>query len=205
MATLIAVYGVGLVTPLGWMYAGIVWAYAFACFLITDPVKLLAYKVLDTVKADTRPSAEAEPKPDANAQPHQVTKTVKADAKPVPKADPEPDAKAKQVPDAKAEPESRPTAKLGSAAKGAPDPLPDSGSQPATEPVPQPAETNAKVTALLDTKLRDVLLAAVLKDPADGGRLIAKAISDAETPAAAAKPTEAKPATPAAPAPQAAA
>ncbi len=191
VATLIAVYGVGLVTPLGWMYAGIVWAYAFACFLITDPVKLLAYKVLDTVKADTRPSAEAEPKPDANAQPHQVTETVKADAKPVPKADPEPDAKAKPGPDAKAGPASQPTAKLASGDQGAPEPRPrpNSGSQPTTGPVPQPAATNAKVTALLDTKLGDVLLAAVLKDPADGGRLIAKAISNAESPAAAAKPT----------------
>jgi H+-transporting ATPase len=52
VATLIAVYGAGLVTPLGWTYAGIVWAYAFGWFLLTDPVKLLAYKVLDTVKAD---------------------------------------------------------------------------------------------------------------------------------------------------------
>ncbi len=50
-ATLISVYGAWLVTPLGWKYAGIVWGYAFAWFLVTDPVKLLAYKVLDTVKA----------------------------------------------------------------------------------------------------------------------------------------------------------
>ena len=50
-ATLISVYGAWLVTPLGWKYAGIVWGYAFAWFLMTDPVKLLAYKVLDSVKA----------------------------------------------------------------------------------------------------------------------------------------------------------
>jgi H+-transporting ATPase len=48
LATLIAVYGAGLVTPLGWTYAGIVWAYALGWFLLTDPVKLLAYKLLDT-------------------------------------------------------------------------------------------------------------------------------------------------------------
>jgi H+-transporting ATPase len=98
VATLIAMYGVGLVTPLGWMYTGIVWAYAFACFLITDPVKLLAYKILDTAKADTRPSAEAGPKLDAKAQPRQVTETVKADAKPGAKAKPGPDAKAGPAP-----------------------------------------------------------------------------------------------------------
>jgi H+-transporting ATPase len=47
LATLIAVYGAGLVTPLGWKYAGLVWAYALVWFLLTDPVKLLAYWVLD--------------------------------------------------------------------------------------------------------------------------------------------------------------
>jgi H+-transporting ATPase len=64
VATLIAVYGAGLVTPLGWMYSGIVWAYAFGWFLLTDPVKLLAYKILDTVEADSASLAgkEAEAK-----------------------------------------------------------------------------------------------------------------------------------------------
>jgi H+-transporting ATPase len=52
VATLVAVYGAGLVTPLGWRYAGIVWAYAVGCFLLTDPLKLLAYKVLDTVHSN---------------------------------------------------------------------------------------------------------------------------------------------------------
>jgi H+-transporting ATPase len=59
IATLIAFYGAGLVTPLGWKYAGMVWAYAFGWFLLTDPVKLLAYRVLDAAKV------EAEPKPAA--------------------------------------------------------------------------------------------------------------------------------------------
>ncbi len=52
VATLIAVYGAGLVAPLGWMYAGMVWAYAFVWFLLTDPVKLLAYMILDPVRKD---------------------------------------------------------------------------------------------------------------------------------------------------------
>lgn len=54
IATLIAVYGVKLVTPLGWKYAGIVWIYALACFLVTDPLKLLTYKVLDSIKAKSK-------------------------------------------------------------------------------------------------------------------------------------------------------
>jgi H+-transporting ATPase len=50
-ATLVAVYGAGLVTPLGWKYAGIVWAYAIIWFLATDPLKLLAYTILDPTQA----------------------------------------------------------------------------------------------------------------------------------------------------------
>jgi H+-transporting ATPase len=61
IATLIAVYGAGLVAPLGWTYSGLVWAYAFAWFLLTDPLKLLAYKVLDPIGADTRKPAKAAP------------------------------------------------------------------------------------------------------------------------------------------------
>jgi hypothetical protein len=48
--------------------------------------------------------------------------------------------------------------------------------------------------ALLDMKLGDVLLAAVSKDPADAGRLIAQAIDDAESPEAAGSPKANKPA-----------
>jgi len=61
-ATLIAVYGAGLVTPLGWEYAGMVWAYAFAWFLVTDPVKLLTYKILEDVKATADPRDRAQTK-----------------------------------------------------------------------------------------------------------------------------------------------
>lgn len=46
LATLIAVYGV-LMPPLGWKWAGLVWAYAFAWFLVNDRIKLFAYRVFD--------------------------------------------------------------------------------------------------------------------------------------------------------------
>lgn len=46
IATLIAVYGVAM-TPLGWRWAGIVWAYALFWFFIEDRVKLGAYHWLD--------------------------------------------------------------------------------------------------------------------------------------------------------------
>ncbi len=50
VATLFAVYGV-FMTPLGWGWAGFVWAYAVAWFLVNDRVKLLAYRVLGSEKA----------------------------------------------------------------------------------------------------------------------------------------------------------
>ena len=50
LATLIAVYGL-FMTPLGWSWALFVWGYALSWFLVTDPLKLLAYRILDPVKS----------------------------------------------------------------------------------------------------------------------------------------------------------
>jgi H+-transporting ATPase len=50
VATLIAVYGL-FMSSLGWRWAGFVWVYALAWFLVNDRVKLLAYRVFDTAKA----------------------------------------------------------------------------------------------------------------------------------------------------------
>jgi H+-transporting ATPase len=60
-ATLIAIFGFGLVTPLGWKFAGLVWTYAFAWFLLTDPVKLLAYRILDRGQASAKVDVKVEP------------------------------------------------------------------------------------------------------------------------------------------------
>ncbi len=49
IATLIAVYGL-FMAPLGWKWAGFVWAYALVWALINDRVKLLAYRILDPSK-----------------------------------------------------------------------------------------------------------------------------------------------------------
>ena len=53
LATLIAVYGV-FMTPLGWGWAGFVWGYALAWFLVNDRVKLLAYRIFDPAKGAIR-------------------------------------------------------------------------------------------------------------------------------------------------------
>jgi H+-transporting ATPase len=58
LATLIAVYGV-FMTPLGWGWAMFVWGYALAWFLVTDPVKLLAYWILDPLKGTPKSEVKA--------------------------------------------------------------------------------------------------------------------------------------------------
>ncbi len=47
IATLIAVYGLNLMAPIGWGWALLVWGYALAWFLVNDRVKLWAYRVFD--------------------------------------------------------------------------------------------------------------------------------------------------------------
>jgi H+-transporting ATPase len=55
VATLIAVYGF-LMPPLGWGWAGFVWGYALLWALVSDQVKLLAYRIFDPVKVDPEPA-----------------------------------------------------------------------------------------------------------------------------------------------------
>ena len=50
LATFIAVYGF-FMPPLGWGWAGFVWGYALLWFLVSDRIKLLAYRIFDPVKA----------------------------------------------------------------------------------------------------------------------------------------------------------
>jgi H+-transporting ATPase len=91
VATLIAVYGL-FMTPLGWDWAGFVWGYALAWFLVNDRVKLLAYRIFDPIKAAPKP--EAEPKLEAEPQPAaKVEAEPEAKAKPEINAEPRPAAK----------------------------------------------------------------------------------------------------------------
>ncbi len=112
IATLIAVYGV-FMEPLGWGYAGIVWGYALAWFLVNDRVKLLAYRIFDRQSARLKAGAQAplqseakdvaQPVPTAKAKPVPATK---AEEKPVAKAEPISAAKPEANPIANAEPAS---------------------------------------------------------------------------------------------------
>jgi H+-transporting ATPase len=94
--------------------------------------------------------------------------------KPEPKARPEPQAEPKSA--AKDEP--------GSKAKD--EAIPEAKDE--TRPV-----SGADVAALLNTPLGDVLVAGLLKDPEDAGRLIAQGIIQTEARIVAAKPPEAAP------------
>jgi H+-transporting ATPase len=47
VATLLAVYGV-FMPPIGWGWAGAVWAYALGWFVINDQIKVAAYRVFDS-------------------------------------------------------------------------------------------------------------------------------------------------------------
>jgi H+-transporting ATPase len=105
-ATLICVFGF-LVAPLWWGWVALVWGYALVWFLVTDPVKLLAYRFLDSSKSKPHAKAEPKPEPEADAKPQ-----VKADPKR--EANAEPKASAKPQPAAKAQPKPESKAKIPS-------------------------------------------------------------------------------------------
>jgi H+-transporting ATPase len=126
VATLIAVYGL-FMAPLGWKWAGFVWAYAIAWALINDRIKLLAYKIFDPVKAAPKSETKGELKPEAKAE---AKPDVKGEPKPEGNAEPKPEAKADEPkPEAKAEP--KPEAKADA-------PKPEAKAKPKSEPQDKP-------------------------------------------------------------------
>ena len=116
LATCIAVFGF-LMPPLDWRWAAAVWGYALIWALLSDRIKLLAYRIFDSPKAAQAAKvkgiaarAKVEAKPDAHA-------TAKPDAKvaaaPEVKAEAKPDAKVAAAPEVKAE--AKPDAKVAAA------------------------------------------------------------------------------------------
>ena len=267
LATLIAVYGL-FMTPLGWKWAGFVWAYALVWFLINDGLKLVAYKVLDATKGVVKPKITATAKPEDKAEPDAEAKNKpQPAAEPQAKAEPKPEDKAMAKPDGNAKPEVGVEPKSDTAEQPEPEAAappeaddrnkpkpqpavepqakadtksddkavvkPDGNAKPEVEDKPKsetveqprqgdaaPAEADAKdkpqpqpvvepetapkpdaktaISTLLDTTLGDVLLAGIVKDPGAAGRIIAEALSPAETPADKAEPkSEDKATTPA--------
>ena len=50
LATLAAVYGL-LMNPIGWRWAGLVWAYSLAWFVVNDLIKRAGYRLFDTERS----------------------------------------------------------------------------------------------------------------------------------------------------------
>jgi H+-transporting ATPase len=193
LATFISVYGAGLVTPLGWKYAGMVWAYALAWFLVTDPLKLLTYKVLDTVKADEQKSAKTASAP--------VAAVLPVPAGHDSQTSPDPSAKPKPATKDMSPPESHETAKPGDAQAPAPEGKAKPEAAPKAVPAP-PAPAAAASTelkgasredigTLVKTMVGDLARAGMLKDPELAGHIAADVIIAAETPVQSGKPPKA--------------
>jgi len=118
---------------------------------IADYLASLEKGVGELLKEKDKPEAKAEPKPEtkAAAQPEAT-----AEPKPEANAEPKPETKAAAQPGATAEPKPEANA----------------------EPKPQ---SNASTATLLNTSLGDLLVAGLIKDPEDAGRIIAAAITQA--------------------------
>jgi H+-transporting ATPase len=110
LATLIAVYGV-FMTPLGWGWAAFVWGYALVWFPINDRLKLLAYRILDPVKAGPKSEAISHAKPEPKAA---------SEAKGAPKSEARAEPEAKTVSGSKTVAEPTPGAKSNAPAVSTP-------------------------------------------------------------------------------------
>jgi H+-transporting ATPase len=131
VATFIAVYGF-LMPPLGWEWAGFVWGYALVWFLVSDRVKLLAYRIFDPVKA----AVKTEPKNEVKVKAQMETKSVpqpdtKIETKPDPKAETKPQEKVAPAPEASSE------TKYKTKTKSDVNSTPDTKAKTATDLTPQ--------------------------------------------------------------------
>jgi H+-transporting ATPase len=167
LATLIAVYGL-FMTPLGWRWAGFVWAYAVVWFLINDRVKLLAYRIFDPTKPPllakkpfdltpqiaTRAYELYEQRGRRDGQADQdwlkAEREVKAEPKPEAKSEAKPQVKAEPKPEAKAEPKPEVKAEPKPEVKAEPKPEVKAEPKPEVKAEPKPevkAEPKPEVKA----------------------------------------------------------
>jgi H+-transporting ATPase len=161
LATLVAVYGATIMTPLGWNWALFVWGYALLWFLFNDGLKLLAYRYLDATKK-AAPKRQDEDKEGAGK-----LDAAEPEAKSGPPADAKPDETKAEV---------KPAAKHASE----PQPIPKAGDETAEAALKPGPDGQTESANLLDMKLGDVLLAGMASDPNSAVRFIAKAIAEIE-------------------------
>jgi H+-transporting ATPase len=166
-ATFIAVYGL-LMPPLGWRWAGFVWGYALIWALLSDRVKLLAYRIFDPAKPEPKPEAKAEPKPEAKAEPKPEPQ---AEAKAEPKPEPQAEAKAEPKPEPQAE------AKVEPKPGTKPEPKPEAKAEPKPE---AKAETKPEAKAKTPSDLTPQLVKRVHELYEELGREEVQAVEDRE-------------------------
>ena len=182
LATAICLFGF-LVTPLWWGWTALVWGYALAWFLVTDPLKLLAYRYLDATKK-AAPRRQEDDEADSAK-----TKVADGAAEPGAKAAPESSKSPTKAPNSETtEPKTPPTlpanartAASASASKPGPSPAatPDD-SRDEAKPNVTKLQPRTEPVALLDMKLGDILLAGMANDPEAAGRFLGQAIADIE-------------------------
>ncbi len=204
LATCIAIFGFGLVTPLAWYWALMVWGYAIAWFLFNDRAKLLTYKLLDHFAAAGKDTPSASNKLSVADKPKDADKAAASQS--APQVDLGPDGKSDQPAakghaasdDAKAQ--ASPEDAEAQPAPAAPPPAPpeaekdtkkaddsDKKSEIPPKPAaavgerpPPPVAASPALATLLDTKLGDVLLVGLLEHPEDAGHLVAEEIARTE-------------------------
>jgi hypothetical protein len=76
LATCIAIFGLGLVTPLGWNWALLVWGYALAWALVNDRIKLLTYWALDRSKVGAQSQTKVASQLEVNSADHDQAKAA---------------------------------------------------------------------------------------------------------------------------------
>ena len=192
LATCIAIFGLGLVTPLPWHLALLVWGWALAWFLVNDRAKLLTYKLLDHFRSDEKaePKAANQPSASPNAPQADSGAGVKS-GKDEAKAKASPDGGKPQKPTHDAKVQGTPAAPTPAKPEAKEEPKKASHSDKERDDVPEPVpvsdgaqpEPNSIVpilATLLDTRLGDVLLAGLIEHPEAAGKLVSEELGRAE-------------------------
>ena len=143
--------------------------FATVLFMLLQPS---AFAFLSSAKSAPEPEATVAPEPTAAVNPEPEA-TVASEPKDAVEAQPK--AEAIPQPETKVEPPAEPAPQTRPAAK----------SEPQLGP-------NTDLGKLLDTTLGDILVAALRKDPEGAGRIFARAVTQADASAPAAKAAEPK-------------
>jgi outer membrane biosynthesis protein TonB len=159
--------------------------FATVLFMLLQPS---AFAFLSSAKSAPEPKATVAPEPTAAVNPE-----PEATVAPEPTAAVNPEPEATVAPEPKDAVEAQPKAEAI--------PQPETKVEPPAEPAPQtrPAAKsepqlgpNTDLGKLLDTTLGDILVAALRKDPEGAGRIFARAVTQADASAPAAKAAEPK-------------